>query len=66
MVHVVERGVCQAQGVHQPQAADSREGGNYAAAVEHEHYDTFMAMHTSPTQAEANRRVNHCWMAVPP
>lgn len=34
-----------------------REGGNYAAVVEHESYDTFMAMHTSPTQAEANRRV---------
>ena len=34
-----------------------REGGNYAAIVEHESYDTFMAMHTSPTQAEANRRV---------
>lgn len=34
-----------------------REGGNYAAIVEHESYDTFLAMHTSPTQAEANRRV---------
>ena len=34
-----------------------REGGNYAAVVEHESYDTFMAMHTSPTQAEANRWV---------
>jgi antibiotic biosynthesis monooxygenase (ABM) superfamily enzyme len=34
-----------------------REGGNYVAVVEHESYDTFMAMHTSPTQAEANRRV---------
>ena len=34
-----------------------RQGGNYAALVEHESYDTFMAMHTSPTQAEANQRV---------
>jgi heme-degrading monooxygenase HmoA len=34
-----------------------REGGNYAAVVEHESYDTFLAMHTSPTQSEANRRV---------
>jgi heme-degrading monooxygenase HmoA len=34
-----------------------REGGNYVAIVEHESYETFMAMHTSPTQAEANRRV---------
>lgn len=34
-----------------------REGGNYAAFVEHESYETFMAMHTSPTQAEANQRV---------
>jgi len=34
-----------------------REGGNYAAIVEHESYDMFMAMHTSPTQANANVRV---------
>ena len=34
-----------------------REGGNYAAIVEHESYETFMAMHTSPTQAEARKRV---------
>lgn len=34
-----------------------REGGNYVAVVEHESYETFMAMHTSPTQAEAHRRV---------
>jgi heme-degrading monooxygenase HmoA len=33
------------------------QGGSYAALVEHESYETFMAMHTSPTQAEANRRV---------
>ena len=34
-----------------------REGGNYVGVVEHETYETFMAMHTSPTQAEARRRV---------
>jgi antibiotic biosynthesis monooxygenase (ABM) superfamily enzyme len=34
-----------------------REGGNYAAIVEHESYDTFMAMHTSLTQAAAGARV---------
>ena len=34
-----------------------REGGNYVAFVEHESYETFMAMHTSPTQAEAGKRV---------
>lgn len=34
-----------------------REGGNYAAIVEHESYDTFMQMHTSPTQAEARKRL---------
>lgn len=34
-----------------------REGGNYVAIVEHESYDTFMAMHTSPTQARAHERV---------
>ena len=33
------------------------EGGNYAAVVEHESYETFMAMHTSPTQAEAAKAV---------
>ena len=34
-----------------------RRGGNYAALVEHDSYETFMAMHTSPTQAEAKKRV---------
>lgn len=34
-----------------------RDGGPYVAIVEHESYETFMAMHTSPTQAEARRRV---------
>lgn len=34
-----------------------RDGGNYVGLVEHESYETFMAMHTSPTQAEANVRV---------
>jgi len=34
-----------------------RGGGNYAAIVEHESYETFMTMHTSPTQREANERV---------
>ena len=32
-------------------------GGSYAAIVEHESYDTFMAMHTSPSQARASERV---------
>ncbi len=34
-----------------------RKDDNYVAIVEHESYETFMAMHTSPTQAEARRRV---------
>jgi len=34
-----------------------RKGGNYVGLVEHESYETFMAMHTSSTQAEANQRV---------
>jgi heme-degrading monooxygenase HmoA len=34
-----------------------REGGNYVGLVEHESYETFMVMHTSSTQAEANQRV---------
>ncbi len=33
-----------------------RNSGNYVAIVEHESYDTFMAMHTSPAHAEANQR----------
>jgi len=34
-----------------------REAGNYVGVVEHESYETFMSMHTSPTQAEAHKRV---------
>ena len=34
-----------------------REGGNYAAIVEHESHETFMAMHTSSTQAALRQRV---------
>jgi len=34
-----------------------RAGGNYAAIVEHETYETFMAMDTSSTQAMAKQRV---------
>ena len=34
-----------------------RDSGNYAAVVEHESYETFMAMHTSPDQAKAAERV---------
>lgn len=34
-----------------------RESGNYVAVVEHESYDTFIAMHTSSTQAELRQRV---------
>lgn len=34
-----------------------REGGNYAGLVEHESYETFMAMHTSSTQAQLHKRV---------
>lgn len=34
-----------------------REDGNYAAFVEFESYEAFMAIHTSPTHAEADKRV---------
>ena len=34
-----------------------REGGHYVAIVEHESHQTFMAMHTSPTQAALRERV---------
>ena len=32
-------------------------GGNYAAVVEHESEETFMAMHNSPAHTEAGKRV---------
>jgi heme-degrading monooxygenase HmoA len=32
-------------------------GGNYAAIVEHESQETFMAMHSTPAHAEASKRV---------
>ncbi len=31
--------------------------GNYTAVVEHENYETFMAMHTSPVHDEAGKKV---------
>lgn len=34
------------------------ENGDYVGVVEHESYDTFMAMHTSANQAEARKRVD--------
>ncbi len=35
-----------------------QEGGSYAAIVEHESRDSFMAMHNSPTRAKAFERVS--------
>ncbi len=35
-----------------------RSGGNYAAIVEHESQETFMAMHNSPFHADAEERVH--------
>ena len=32
-------------------------GGNYAAIVEHESQETFMAMHNSPAHAEASKLI---------
>jgi heme-degrading monooxygenase HmoA len=32
-------------------------GGNYAAIVEHESHETFMAMHNSPEHGKADKRV---------
>jgi heme-degrading monooxygenase HmoA len=36
----------------------ARKQGTYAAIVEHESYDTFLAMHKSPTQAIAHERLS--------
>ena len=33
------------------------DSGNYVGIVEHDSYETFMAMHTGSTQAEARKRV---------
>ncbi len=41
------------------------ENGNYVGVVEHESYDTFMAMHTSSTQAEARKRVDKLMQGDP-
>ncbi len=42
-----------------------RDGGNYVAVVEHESYETFMAMHTSSTQASCDRGWDHSSKAIP-
>jgi len=34
-----------------------RGGGDYVVIIEHESFETFMAMHTSPTQNEAHKRL---------
>lgn len=34
-----------------------RDDGNYVAIVEHDSHETFMAMHTSSTQADLRERV---------
>ena len=34
-----------------------RDAGSYVGIVEHDSYETFMAMHTSSTQAKARKRV---------
>ena len=40
-------------------------GGNYAAIVEHESQETFMAMHDSPAHAEAGKRVGPLFEGSP-
>jgi len=42
-----------------------REGGNYVAIVEHESYDTFMALHSSPIHEEAGSRVKQLFEGLP-
>ncbi len=36
---------------------EPRAGGNYAAIVEHESFESFVAMHNSPAHANAEERV---------
>ena len=42
-----------------------RKGGSYVALVEHASFETFMAMHTSPAQAEAMERVKPLFAGNP-
>ncbi len=42
-----------------------RKGDQYVALVEHESFETFMAMHTSPTQAEAMELVKSLFVGNP-
>lgn len=42
-----------------------RKEGNYVALVEHESFETFMAMHTSTTQTEAHQRVEPLFDGAP-
>ena len=42
---------------YQPKGLKPLKGGNYAATVEHENHDTFMAMQNSPEHIEAGKRV---------
>ncbi|MBU0946407.1 MAG: antibiotic biosynthesis monooxygenase [Proteobacteria bacterium] len=42
-----------------------RKEGNYVAIVEHENYETFMAMHDSPGHAEAGKQVFPLFDGVP-
>ena len=42
-----------------------RKEGPYLALVEHESFETFIAMHNSPTQAEAMQRVKPLFSGNP-
>jgi len=42
-----------------------KKNGEYASIVEHESYETFMAMHDSPAHAEAGKRVFPLFDGVP-
>jgi len=41
------------------------ESGNYAAVVEHESQESFMAMHESPAHSEAGKRVGPLFDGTP-
>lgn len=43
----------------------SKQGGEYAAIVEHESHETFMAMHDSPAHAEAGKQVFPLFAGTP-
>lgn len=57
MVCLDQQGVLRTKGFIRRRLLKPPQGGTYAAVVEHQSRETFMAMHSSPVHEEAGRRV---------